>query len=395
MRLLWLTPEAPDPAGTGGAIRSFHQLEGLARRGVELVVVAPAHPAQARRAAPLLDDGVDLRFARRPPSQAVEGLRAVAADPRLVAAAARDPWLGWQARAFWTRLRPVVQRVLAERPVDAAVIEHDFAIAWARSLPAELPVGLVFHNAYWTTFERRGGPAARLEGRRFADYVACGAGRLSRGWAVSERDRHAIAELAPDLPVDVVPNGVDAARLGAIDGEPEPGRLLFTGTLDYPPNADALRWLCAEILPRVRARRPDARLTVVGRNPPAEIVALAPEVEVAGWVPDVAPHLRAAAVVVAPLRFGGGTKLKVLEALAAARPLVATPIAAEGIDVADGEHLLVRESADAFAAAVVELLDDRDRARALAQAGRRAVAERYDWGTLADAMHASLRRWLG
>lgn len=386
MRLLWLTPEAPEPAGTGGAIRSFHQLSGLARRGVELVVVAPAHAEQARGASALAEDGVELRLVSRPPSQIAEGLRAVARDPGLLPASVREPWLAWQARAFWTRLAPVVAGVGS---VDGAVIEHDFAIAWARSLTATLPVGLVFHNAYWTYYEGRG---ARLEARRFRAHVARHAGRLSHGWAVSASDRAAIAAVAPALPVDVVPNGVETARLARVDGEPEPGRLLFTGTLDYAPNAEAVRWFATEVLPRVRARRADARLTVVGRNPPADLRAL--DVEVTGWVEDLAPYQRAAAVVVAPLRSGGGTKLKVLEALAAGRPLVATTVGAEGIEVEDGRHLLVRDDPAGFADAVVELLDDRARASALAAAGREAVAARYDWDVLADEMHASLVRWL-
>jgi glycosyltransferase involved in cell wall biosynthesis len=396
VRLLWLTPEAPEPGGAGGAIRSYHQLRGLAERGVELVVVAPAYEHQARGASALADIGVELRLVSRLQSKAVDAARAVASSPRLLATAARAPWLGWQAAAFWTRLRSSVSSAFAAGPFDAAVIEHDFAIAWANELPAALPVGLVFHNAYWTYYEGTGGHLAALEARRFRTHVARHGGRLSRGWAVSEPDRAEIREVLPRLAVDVVPNGVDAGRLAQVTGEPEPGRLLFTGTLDYAPNADAVRWFSDEVLPLVRARRPDARLTVVGRNPPADVRALDRDgaVEVTGWVDDLAPYQRAAAVTVAPLRSGGGTKLKVLEALAAGRPLVATPIAAEGIDITDGRHLLVRDDAAGFAEAVVELLDDRDRAGALAAAGRELVAQRYDWSVLADAMHDSLERWL-
>jgi glycosyltransferase involved in cell wall biosynthesis len=390
MRLLWLTPEAPEPAGTGGAIRSFHQLRGLARRGVELVLVAPAYAAQAEGASALREHGVELRLVPRPASQVAEGLRAVPRDPGLVPAAVREPWLAWQGRAFWTRLAPVVADAVGG--VDGAVIEHDFAIAWARSLPASLPVGLVFHNAYWTYYEGRPGRVAALEARRFRAHVARHGSRLSRGWAVSGPDRDEIARVLPELTVDVVPNGVDAARLAGVDGQPEPGRLLFTGTLDYAPNAEAVRWFAAEVLPLIRQRRPDARLTVVGRNPPSDLRGL--DVEVTGWVEDIAPYQRAAAVVVAPLRSGGGTKLKVLEALAAARPLVATTVAAEGIEVEDGRHLLVRDAPGDFAAAVAELLEDRERAERLAAAGRERVAARYDWDVLADTMHASLVRWL-
>jgi polysaccharide biosynthesis protein PslH len=396
VRLLWLTPEAPEPGGAGGAIRSYHQLRGLAERGVELVVVAPAYEHQREGAGALGAAGVQTRLAMRPPSQAAEVARAVATAPQLIGTAVRAPWLGWQAAVFWTRLQRVVAGALQSGPFDGAVIEHDFAIAWAAQLPATLPVGLVFHNAYWTYYEGRPGRLAAVEARRFRAHVARHAPRLSRGWSVSSPDRDEIRALLADLEVDVVPNGVDAARLARVTGEPEPGRLLFTGTLDYAPNAEAVRWFATQVLPLVRARRPDARLTVVGRNPPADVEALGAEeaVEVTGWVDDIAPYQQAAAVTVAPLRSGGGTKLKVLEALASARPVVATPVAAEGIDVVDGRHLLVRDAAPAFAEAVVELLDDPPRAEALGAAGRELVAERYDWNVLADAMHESLVRWL-
>lgn len=396
MKLLWLTPEVPQRVGSGGAIRSYHQLHGLSSRGVELVVVAPAYPSQVASTDELRRQGIDLRLALRPESKAEEAAAALARSPRLLGAAIRDPWLGAQAAVFWRGMRPATSRALAEQQFDGVVIEHDFASVWAGDLPRGLPVGLVFHNAYWKVYEQSGTARGRLEARRFRSYVMRHARRLSRGWAVSEPDREDVRRLLPGLDVDVIPNGVDAARLASIDGNPDPGVLLFTGTLDYAPNADAVRWFVAEVLPLVRARNREARLIVVGRNPPADVLALAREgeVEVTGWVDDLTPYQRAASVAVAPLRFGGGTKLKVLEALAAGRPLVATSVAAAGIAIADGQHLLVRDDAASFAAAVSELLENDARASELGAAGREAVATRYDWNTLADQMHLSLRRWL-
>jgi glycosyltransferase involved in cell wall biosynthesis len=200
----------------------------------------------------------------------------------------------------------------------------------------------------------------------------------------------------PGLPVDVVPNGVDLERFVPVGGRPKAAAVLFTGSLDYPPNAEGILWFATEVLPRLRARQPEVRLTIVGRNPPRRVRALAadPTVEVTGRVDDLKPYHEAAAVAVAPLRSGSGTKLKVLEALAVGRPLVATAVAAEGIAVVDGVHLLVRDDPDEFARAVAELLEDPARGAALAAAGRRLVVERYDWDALADRMHDSLRRWL-
>jgi glycosyltransferase involved in cell wall biosynthesis len=395
MRLLWLTPEAPEPGGAGGAIRSYEQVRGLAERGVEITVVAPAYPGQARRAGPLATAGVDVALVPRPARQPVEALRALARRPALAASALRDPWLGWQAAVFWQALAPVVRARLASRAYDAAVIEHDFAVAWAERLPAELPAGLVFHNATWAYHRDRG---HRLEAARFRAHVRHHARRCSRAWAVSAGDAAEVGALVPGLPVDVVPNGVDAARLGRLPpAGGDDGRVLFTGTLSYAPNADGILWFARECWPRIRAARPDTSLAVVGREPPPAVARLArePGIEVTGWVESLEPQLAAAQVAVAPLRSGGGTKLKVLEALGAGRPLVATPVAAAGIDVADGEHLLVRDDPAAFADAVLALLGDPARRTALAVAGRERVAARYDWPVLAGAMHESLARWLG
>jgi glycosyltransferase involved in cell wall biosynthesis len=395
VRLLWLTPEVPEPGGTGGAIRAYEQLRGLAARGAEITVVAPTYPGQARRAGALARAGVDVALVPRPAHQPVEALRALARRPALAASALRDPWLGWQAAVFWQALAPVVRARLQARAYDAAVIEHDFAVAWADRLPAGLPAGLVFQNATWVYHRDRG---HRVEAARFRAHVRRHAGRCSQAWAVSAVDAADVATLLPGLPVDVVPNGVDAARLGRLPlAGGEDGRLLFTGTLSYAPNAEGILWFARKCWPRIRAARPDARLAVVGREPTRAVARLAgePGIEVTGWVESLEPQLAAAQVSIAPLRSGGGTKLKVLEALGAGRPLVATPVAAAGIDVADGEHLLVRDDPGGFADAVLALLSDPARRTALAAAGRERVAARYDWPVLAGAMHESLARWLG
>jgi glycosyltransferase involved in cell wall biosynthesis len=395
MRLVWLTPEAPDPGGAGGGIRSFHQVRGLAQRGVEVTVIAPAYPDQAERARVLLDAGVELRLVARPRRKSAEALRAALTRPALAGDLVRLPWLPWQAAVFWRSLAPLVHDRLESRAYDAAVIEHDFAVAWAQRLPAGLPAGLVLHNATWAYHRDRG---HRLEAARYRAHVRGHARRCSRAWTVSTGDAAEVAALVPGLPVDVVPNGVDAARLAGLPAAGgEDGRLLFTGTLSYAPNAEGILWFARECWPRIRAARPGARLAVVGREPPPAVARLArePGIEVTGWVESLEPQLAAAQVSIAPLRSGGGTKLKVLEALAAGRPLVATPVAAAGIDVTDGEHLLVRDDAGAFADAVLGLLGAPARRTALAVAGRERVAALYDWPVLAGAMHESLARWLG
>lgn len=401
-RLLFLSPEYPDPEGNGGQVRLFHVSRGLARLGVDVTIVAPGSAESIERGAALGESGVDLRPVRRPASRAREVLGAVLADPCVAARALIRSWLAWQTEVYWTELRQTLAQAFRE-PWDGVVIEHDWALGWAARVPAGLPVGLVFHNLTDRLLAQQAktesGPLAwrarrdaRLA-RRETDRLAP---RLSTAFACSQPDADAVRRRW-GIDCAVVPNGADVDRLGNLPERDElPGRILFTGTMSYPPNAQAARWFATEVLPLVRLQRPDAELAVVGRDPSAEVLSLAElaGVEVTGRVPDLRPWLAEAAVVVAPLLSGGGTKLKVVEAMAAGRPVVATPIGAEGIDGRDGEHFVVADGSAAFASAVAELLRDRDRATRIAAGGKALAVERYSWDAASLAMRDAIERWL-
>ncbi|MGQ2929995.1 MAG: glycosyltransferase, partial [Sphingopyxis sp.] len=176
-------------------------------------------------------------------------------------------------------------------------------------------------------------------------------------------------------------------------GQGEGPLAVFTGQMDYRPNIDAVRWFATGILPLIRQRHPAARFAIVGRAPTDEVRALAdlPGVAVTGEVADVRPWLAAADAVIAPLLLARGIQNKLLEAMAMARPVVASAAAAEGIDATPGDHLLVADGADAMSAAVCSLFDDRDRARAMGQAARKQMIARYGW----DARLAPLGQLLG
>jgi glycosyltransferase involved in cell wall biosynthesis len=168
--------------------------------------------------------------------------------------------------------------------------------------------------------------------------------------------------------------------------------VLFFGALDYYPNHDAVLHLLRSAWPPIAARHPDARLVIVGQKPPPEILAFrGPRVEVTGRVDDVRPHLAAAAVTIAPLRVGGGTRFKILEAMAMGRPVVSTTLGAEGIEAAPGRHLLIADDDASFAAAVGRVLDDAPLADELGRAGRALVEERYSWDAAARSMEALYR----
>ena len=181
----------------------------------------------------------------------------------------------------------------------------------------------------------------------------------------------------------VVPNGVDTAAVAY--REPAAGaQLLFVGHYGYQPNAAAARELAGEILPRVREQCPGATLELVGREPPASLARRPPDgVRVTGAVPDVLEHLHAARAVVIPLRSGSGTRLKVLEALAAGVPVISTPLGVQGLDVRHGEDVLIGETPAELAGLAARVAADDALARRLSRAGRALVEGRYDWGAVA------------
>ncbi len=180
--------------------------------------------------------------------------------------------------------------------------------------------------------------------------------------------------------VHVIPNGVSVPSVRPVPPGREPV-FLFVGTMSLPPNADAACFFARRILPRIRRRIPEARFLVVGHEPPASVRSLhdGARTIVTGSVPDVEPYLRQCAVAVVPLRFGGGTRLKILEAMAHARPVVSTTVGAEGLDLEPGRHLLIADGAAGFADACVALAGDAAARETLTAAAYEAVVTRYDW----------------
>jgi glycosyltransferase involved in cell wall biosynthesis len=216
--------------------------------------------------------------------------------------------------------------------------------------------------------------AARFERRVLASFDRC--------VALTAVDAEALRTLRPRCRVDVIPSGIE---LGAVPGKDHLHRndsrptILFVGYFRHEPNVDAARWLAGDILPRVRQEVPSARVRLVGREPPSSVAELQSEgqVEVAGFVADLAGELRAASVVALPLRTGSGLRGKLLEAWAAGCAVVATPIACEGAEAVDGRHCLIAADADAFAKALVRSLRDADLRFRLGAAARLHVRDRF------------------
>ncbi len=215
--------------------------------------------------------------------------------------------------------------------------------------------------------------------------------------AVSELDRDRLLQNHPNLPITVVPNGVDLDYFRPMSQPEQRQHVVFTGSMDWRPNQDAARYFVGEILPLLHQVRPRLECTFVGRSPPEDIQALAavPGVRITGTVDDVRPYVERAAVYVVPLRIGGGSRLKILEALAMGRAVISTTVGAEGLDTVPGHHIVLADDPRAFAESVLQLLDNPKRCLDLAIEGRRLVEQRYGWDALADKFASFIHRIAG
>jgi glycosyltransferase involved in cell wall biosynthesis len=210
--------------------------------------------------------------------------------------------------------------------------------------------------------------------------------------AVSEAEAETIRSFAPDTQVSVIENGVDLEYFVPRPLLSESTKLVFVGSLDWRPNQDAIKYFVGEILPILESMKLRIELDLVGRNPSAEITALGrrPGVNLIGHVKDVRPFVEQAAVYVVPLRIGGGTRLKILEALAMSKAVVSTGVGAEGLEITDGENIMLADTPELFAQKIAILLKDRELNLHLGRNGRKLVEDRYGWNQLAGRLEKAI-----
>lgn len=208
-------------------------------------------------------------------------------------------------------------------------------------------------------------------------------------WTVSEVERQTLLMHNPDLPVFLAPGGVDCDALRPLPPKPESKEILFVGSMQYGPNVDGIRWFVKKIMPLILAECPDAVLRVIGRKPDRRVTELhqPPSVIIEGEVEEVRPFYETCRLCVVPLRSGGGTRLKILEALALGRPVVSTSIGAEGIDIQNGRDILIADTPADMAHSIIGLLHQTELADRIARNGRHLAEERYNWKNISDIMY--------
>jgi glycosyltransferase involved in cell wall biosynthesis len=236
----------------------------------------------------------------------------------------------------------------------------------------------------------------RQQWQRMLRFEAQTLSRFDLVLAVSETDRDTFQRLYQGLlraPIFTVATGVDTAYFAPRpDGAGDPRRLVFTGSMDWIPNEDAMKYFCQDILPLIRAQEPDVTLSIVGRAPTPAVQRLAgiPGVDVTGRVDDVRDYIAAGAAYIVPIRIGGGTRLKIFEAMGMGKAVISTTVGAEGLPVSDGDDVLIADTPQTFAAAVVSVLRDPARRVQLERAARDLVVARYDWSAVAGQLEEAL-----
>jgi sugar transferase (PEP-CTERM/EpsH1 system associated) len=401
MKILVVSPWYPWPPFDGGSIRILETLRHLSRHHRVTLLATVTRSEEA-------DDGGRLQ-------EVCEHVETSVLSPRAWGVARR------LAKGLIDR-RPVIlsfyhdgqlaqrlQRLTSQGHYDVVQIEFSYAASYVRAVDPSCGAKTVLsmHNVESLRFRREIDLALRADRR-----LAAAWDRMFHGlWeeqairtfdgivSVSESERAWVLDRMPEAVVELVPNGVDTDHFRP-QAPPDPAArpsIVFTGGMHYPPNVDAALWFCERIWPRIRRRLPDLQFEIVGRDPDPRVVALGrrPGVIVTGEVADVRPYIAGSRCVVVPLRSGGGTRLKILEAMAMARPVVSTALGAEGLAITPGRDILIADDAERFATHVLDLLGSAERASLLGQAGRRLVEDRYRWGRCLEGLDRLYGRLLG
>ncbi|KAF1011719.1 MAG: Glycogen synthase [Pseudomonas fluorescens] len=387
MRILWILPYSPWPATSGGKTRQFHLLRSLAARGHRITLLlhdkSPVPDADRQVLEAFLEQLIVLP---RRPLRSMKTLMAGLFAPYPLLATVNG-----LSNVLQSRFEQLLNETW-----DVVQIEHTYTFQ-----PYEAPLArhaqpfvLTEHNVESAlgaaTYDRFPGwalPFMRYDQWRYACWERRVMRQAAQVVAVTDTDALSLEPIA-GKPVRVVVNGVDCEHFAAARPDASARRVLFLGNYEYAPNVDAIEWALDEILPRVWERCPDARMSVCGFGMPQSWRTRWPDtrIEWQGFVPDLLALQSSSSVFLAPLRHGGGSKLKGLEALAAGLPLASTDQGVSGLDLVDGLDYLGGQSAQQLADAVVRLLQSAEAAKAMGDAGRAYVRRAHDWSVAASQL---------
>jgi polysaccharide biosynthesis protein PslH len=394
MQLLWVKAGKLLPVDTGGKIRSYNILRHLAL-GHDVTFLSYYDGPHDDR----YEEEIESQFPRactiNTGAVAGRGLTQVWSYLRRLL----QPAPFAVAKFTHQNVQRVVASWLREKRFDICICDF---LAASLNFPGVLstPTVLFQHNVETSLWQRRASTdqnlakrlAYKIEAAKMLRFESRALAKFDHIVAVSEHDRRQFLEMEPTCNVSVVPTGVDTQKYAIVSSvDTSVPRIVFTGSMDWEPNIDAVIYFCRDIFPRIRAEFPNTIFQVVGRDPHPRVRQLASEsIQVTGTVPSVKKYLHDATVVVVPLRAGGGTRLKIFEAMAMGRAVVSTSIGAEGLDVTSGSDVVLADNAGAFADAVILLLRNPIRRRQYEQAAA-TLAAQHDWSKIADRFAAVLQ----
>lgn len=310
----------------------------------------------------------------------------------------KSPYSVWKFRSG--QLRHEIADEMKKEKFDLAFFDT-IDLAQYTDLVGDIPKVLNHHNIESSLLIRRGtsekNPLSGFylghQGKKLKRYESIHSGKFDMNLVVSDNDGEILRSIAPDARFITIPNGTDTDYFTPAS-ESKSNELVFAGGMNWYPNRDAMTFFCREVLPLIKRSFPEAIINIIGQSPPPEVVKIAREdgsVRVHGYVDDVREYIARSAVYVCPIRVGGGTRLKILDAFACGKALVSTSVGCEGIEVTPGENILIGDSPEEFAERVVMLLKDSDLRRKLEIRARELAVSRYSWHIIGETVRSVLK----
>lgn len=410
MNILFLTQVLPYPPNAGPRVKTYNVLRYLVGTGHKIHLATFLRPEEARhldelRAICSSIHTIEMR--RSKTSDLVAWVRSIAnGKPFLVE---RD---GKRA------MNHLVRHLLSNYTIDAIHVDQVTMTQFVMTGTGiremlNRDARLIFdaHNAVWQVVKRFKGTSPRavravldLEARRIKKFEGRAIQEFDQTIAVSDMDREALLEAAEEYShrgvdnhqralsskITVIPIAIDTEEIQPAETRSQSSRILALGSLHYPPNADGIRWFVRAVFPKIRSQHPSVELTIVGKNPPPDIKSLnhtmSGAVEVTGYVDDLDPYFASSALMVVPVRSGGGIRVRILEGFCRAMPMVTTSLGLEGIGAVPERDILVADDPDTFSDMVLKLLSDSDLSAQLGRNGRKLAERTYDWRTALEAL---------
>jgi len=390
MKILFLTPYVPYPLNNGGLIRVHHILLNLGKKhAVTAICMEPDNDAQAEGIEVIKKQGINIETVPVANNQKQELKRIY----QLLSLVSSKPYQYKQYHSG--AMQNAISQHLQKGNYDLVMVE--FSQMGYYELDTELPRYVDQHNVEYEIMHRTYQTEKSLlrkllaysEWKKYYNQEIENCEKFSGCLTTSQRDAEILQQRSPGMECHVIPNGVDSEFFKTDNSEIDANMVLFTGTISYYPNTEGILWFYQNVWPLIVAKNPAATFCIAGKSPPPEVQAIADSdsaVTATGMVDDMRDYYNKAAVVVVPLRVGGGTRLKILEGMSMSKAIISTSVGAEGIDHTDGEDILLKDTPEDFCNAVIDVMANSDLRKKLETGGRKLVEAKYDWKAVTDKL---------